>query len=474
MDWIYLSRSLVRELNVNRLRKLLSILGVIIGTGAVIACLAVVEGGRHQLYTYLNKLGVNMVYLEDRYQPERDFDPAKLARFGREAPDMAAGGPRPANEDGAGGKKPPRPGRAAPNPDIGEGQRAPPQRLPPGGDEMAALRPRQGTTLSVAHAEFLRKRYPAALNIEPQMLQWTDIGRVGAKTFQCTVEGSTPEGAFIRNLQVAAGRYLCPNDMTQSARVCVLGAEMARRLFGNDPPLGESISLFGTRWTVVGLLQPKGSLMRFDYDKLVIVPLPALQERAGISMINRLLIRAKNTEAALQIYRSLLGEVLALLPDRKPDDFQVFSQDELIRQKEETLRTFKLLTVSIAAFSLLVSGIGIMNIMLVTVRERTREIGVWKAVGATDSDVLIYYLAESVLTCLLGGVLGIFLGIFLGFQATGLIANRVVEISGWVAIFKIQFILLAFGTSALVGLFSGLFPAYVAARLEPSEALRHE
>ena len=129
---------------------------------------------------------------------------------------------------------------------------------------------------------------------------------------------------------------------------------------------------------------------------------------------------------------------------------------------------------SIAAFSLLVSGIGIMNIMLVSVRERTREIGIWKAVGATDRDVLSYFLAESVMTCFTGGVLGIFLGIFLGSRASGMIASTVVETADWQPVFKLEFFVLSVGVSILVGLLSGIFPAYVAARLEPMEALRYD
>ena len=145
-----------------------------------------------------------------------------------------------------------------------------------------------------------------------------------------------------------------------------------------------------------------------------------------------------------------------------------------MRQREKTLDVFQVLSVSIAAFSLLVSGIGIMNIMLVSVRERMREIGIWKAVGATDGYVLVYFLTESVLTCLFGGALGILLGFYLGSEATDLIAGSVSDAIEWTPVFKIHYVAIAFGTSAFVGLLSGIFPAYVAARLEPSAALRYE
>jgi len=303
------------------------------------------------------------------------------------------------------------------------------------------------------------------------------VGRGGTRGEQALLRagrGGDAEGAAIRNLRAREGRYLDQGDLDSAAAVCVLGAAAAKKFFGGRPALGSDVSAFGTRWKVVGVLEPKGSLMRFDYDELIIVPLTTMHRRVGLRVINAVLIRARDTAAALAIKAQLLDEVLARLNHRKREDFQVFSQDELMKQKEETLRTFRVLTVAIAAFSLLVSGIGIMNIMLVAVRERVREIGVWKAVGAGDGDVLIYFLGESTLTCLIGGVLGVFLGIFLGRQASGFIASTVAETATWTPVFKWQFVLLAVGTAAFVGLASGIFPAILAARLEPAEALRRD
>jgi len=446
MDLLYTTGALLRELNANRLRRLLSILGVIIGTGAVISTLAVVEGGRRQLAAHLDKLGVNLVYLEDTYEHEA---PA--------APDDAG---LPA---------------AAPNTPVDQEalKAAFKETVMLGGHglERGVARP---PTLAPDDVAFLRRRFPAAEHVEPQMLYWTRIGPVAAKPIGALVEGGTPGGAVVRRLRVAAGRYLCPLDLTDARRVCVLGAGMAEQLFGATDVVGRRLSALGARWTVVGVLEPKGSMMRFDYDKLIVMPLTALQERTGLPLINGVLIGARGADAALRIRDGLLDAVMPRLNRRKPEQFRVFCQDELMEQYEETIGTFKILMVAIAAFSLLVSGIGIMNIMLVSVRERTRDIGIWKAVGATDGDVMAYFLGESMLTCLLGGTLGVLLGVFLGAQVSGIIAGAMAETSGWTPVFRIEFVLLSFGTAALVGLLSGLFPAFVAARLEPVEALRYE
>lgn len=456
MDWLYTGGALFRELNANRLRRLLSILGVIIGTGAVISTLAVVEGGRSQLEGTLEKLGVNVVFLEDRYEP---------AELRTEVPSPGEG-PPPRNApfaapgaDGLAQKK--------------QMKNAIKETVMLGGSRLGRTIPR-ARTLTAQDIDFLRIRFPGAARIEPQMLHRAKLGGAGEKPFSASVEGGTPAGAGIRNLRLSEGRYLYDADVENAARVCVLGSAMAAKLFGPGSAVNSSISALGTRWRVVGVLEPKGSMLRFDYDELIAVPLTALQERTGRSMINGVLIGAKGTEEALQIHAGLLDEVLPRLYDRKREEFRTFCQDKLMEQHTKTLRTFKTLMVSIAAFSLLVSGIGIMNIMLVSVRERTRDIGIWKSVGATDGDVLCYFLGESVLTCLVGGALGIMLGMFLGVQATGLIARSIDETAGWVPIFRTRFLLLSFGTAALVGLLSGLFPAYIAARQEPIEALRYE
>ena len=447
MDIITLLESFFRELTVNPLRRGLSILGVVIGTAAVIASLAVIEGGREQLQGFIERLGVNLVFLEDRYEPQTDI-------LTQATPEMIAAAPKPRNE---------------PRPDQGE----PPPPAPGPTTSETPLPPRPAT-LTLRDVSALEHAFSGILRIAPQMVLRTDISRPGEKPMRAQVEGGTPDGAVIRNLRVARGRYLVADDVTRAARVCVLGHTLANRLFPGGPGADDTLFLLGARWRVVGVLEPRGNLMGFDYDNRVIVPLTAAQERTGMKVINGLLIQARSTISALRLRDDIPAEVKARLPDRNPEDFRVFCQDELLRQKEQTLDTFRLLAACIAAFSLIVSGIGIMNIMLVSVKERTREIGVWKAIGARDRDVLIYFLAESVLTCLLGGLLGVLLGIFLATRAAGFIAESVTETGGWSPVFRPIFFIVAVGTASLVGLLSGIFPAMTASKLDPAEALRYE
>lgn len=448
MDILTLLESFFRELAVNPLRRGLSILGVVIGTAAVIASLAVIEGGREQLQGFIERLGVNLVFLEDRYEPQ-----AGLAAQAGPAMDEAApeSGVAPGPDDGA---RPPAPAPAA--------------------EEEPSILPQRPATLTPRDVDALARAFPAIRRIAPQMVLRTDVSRPGEKPMRAQVEGGTPDGAVIRNLRTARGRYLVADDVARAARVCVLGHGLASRLFPGGIADGSTLFMLGARWRVIGVLEPRGNLMGFDYDNRVIVPLAAAQERTGAKIINGLLIQARDTPSALRLRDELPAEILARLPDRNPEDFRVFCQDELLRQKEQTLDTFRLLAASIAAFSLVVSGIGIMNIMLVNVKERTREIGVWKAIGARDRDVLSYFLAESVLTCLLGGLFGVLLGIYFATSAAGFIAESITETEGWSPVFRPAFFLVAVGTASVVGLLSGIFPAMTASRLDPAEALRYE
>lgn len=455
MDWLYTTGTLIRDLRTSRVRRLLSILGVVIGTGAVISSLAVVEGGREQLRKHLDKLGVNMVFLEDRYRPD-------LSIFVEERPEeqveslasVASVGEM--DEQGQIEMKNRARDRSMSSGEAGRSQSA----------VLGVLRLRD--------VRYFRDRFPDAQFIEPIASHWTDVGRTGEHPFGAQVEGGTPAGAIVRDLEIAKGRYLFPLDVERSEKVCVLGMDMAERIFGNGDAVGGYVAMLGSRWRVIGVLKRKGTMMRFDYDRLIIVPISSLHERIGLEVVNALLLKAWDKEAAARIRRDLYEVVVSRLTGRDQEDISVFSQDDLAEQHDKTLRTFKTLTICIAAFSLLVSGIGIMNIMLVSVRERTHEIGVWKAVGATDSDILMYFLAESVFTCIIGGMLGVLLGFVLASYAAGFVAESVTQIGAWTPIFRPSFFVLSLGSSILIGLLSGIFPALVAARLEPTEALRYE
>ncbi len=455
MDWIYMGGTLLRDLRTNRVRRLLSILGVVIGTAAVISSLAVVEGGREQLRRHLEKMGVNMVFLEDRFRPP----PVPMFNdvFETEQQQVSAvEDPRPSNVE----KK-----------IIAKSREAQGVMTETGGTDDVVPTP---GVLRMRDVAALRTELPEAALIEPVAIEYTEVGRVGMRPRVMAVEGATARGAEIRNLVVGEGRYLLPSDIERTEQVCVLGARMAQELFKGASAIGQRLTLLNGQWRVVGVLAPKGTMMRFDYDRLIQVPISSMHERTGLEMVNALLVQARDNAAALDLRDKLHRKVMDRLRGREPEEIRVFCQQELIEQHAAMLRTFRLLTISVAAFSLLVSGVGIMNIMLVSVRERTREIGIWKAVGATDNDVLTHFLAESVLTCAIGGALGILLGLLLASKAAGYVAHTVAETSGWSPVFLPVFFWLSLGTSVVVGLVSGLFPALVAARLEPTEALRHE
>jgi len=455
MDWLYMGGTLLRELRTNRVRRILSILGVVIGTAAVISSLAVVEGGREQLRLHLEKMGINMVLLEDRYRPE----PVRLFQDVYETEQRQAAAIEDAQPDEI-EKKIILKSRASPGAAAGQD---------PSGDGIP-----MPEVLRMRDVEALRARLPEAALIEPVAMDYAEVGLTGTRPRVALVEGGTALGAVIRNLAVREGRYLIPSDTERSEQVCVLGSRIAEEIFKGAPAVGRRLSMLGSQWRVVGVLQPKGTMMRFDYDRLIQVPITSMHERRGIEMVSALLVQARDNDGALALRDRLHHEVMARLRDRDPEEIRVFCQQELIEQHATMLRTFRILTISVAAFSLLVSGVGIMNIMLVSVRERTREIGIWKAVGATDADVMAHFLSESVLTCAIGGTLGILLGVLLASEAAGFVASTVAETSGWSPVFLPVFFGLSLGTSVAVGLVSGLFPALVAARLEPTEALRHE
>ncbi|MFJ3217008.1 ABC transporter permease [Kitasatospora sp. NPDC086801] len=282
-----------------------------------------------------------------------------------------------------------------------------------------------------------------------------------------SIVGTYPAYFETANQKVAHGEYFTDDDVLGSRKVAVLGATTAKQLFDTEDPVGKKIVLGGTPFTVVGVLQAKGGSGFTDPDDVVIAPLPTVQNAfTGFGAVNQILVQASSadttTAAQAEITRVLLGTHAVADPTKA--DFRITSQSSLLTARESTTKTFTVLLGAVAAISLLVGGIGITNIMLVTVTERTREIGIRKALGAPRAVILGQFLTESTLLSVLGAGLGVAAGI----------AGSHFSIVGIKPVVIPESVIGAFGIAVAIGLFFGSYPANRAASLRPIDALRHE
>jgi putative ABC transport system permease protein len=289
--------------------------------------------------------------------------------------------------------------------------------------------------------------------------------RVGANSMDSSVIGCTLPYFQIRNYQIAEGRIFDDSEINRRRRVAVIGSYIAEQLFSGSDPLGQDINVGVVRFQIIGVLKEKGQSGFNNSDNLVIVPITTAQQRIyGNQNLGAVYIQADDAAHVDTVYNDVTAALLEEFKD--PDQFTVRNQAEILSAVQETTKTFTLLLAGIAAVSLLVGGIGIMNIMLVSVTERIREIGIRKAIGAQKSEILGLFLIEAVSLSLIGGFIGISLG--------WLFAMVISKFSGWPTVVSPVSILISFGFSILVGLFFGGYPAYKAAGLHPIEALRHE
>jgi putative ABC transport system permease protein len=289
-----------------------------------------------------------------------------------------------------------------------------------------------------------------------------------------SVQGTTPDFLRVRSWDVASGAPFGPSDVDGGTKVALLGQTVAERLFGPDAsPVGQMIRVKGVPFTVVGVLEKKGqSPFGQDYDDVVIVPVTTFQQKLQGGLKNflagQIVVGANGPEATARAER----QIRALLRDRhrlssdQEDDFTIRNLSEVASAQQEGTRTLTTLLMAIAAVSLLVGGIGIMNIMLVSVTERTREIGVRMAVGARARDIQLQFIVEALALSMAGGLVGVALGLGL--------AGWMASTFGWSMLVRPEVILLAVGFSALVGVGFGFYPALKASRLDPIAALRFE
>jgi putative ABC transport system permease protein len=293
----------------------------------------------------------------------------------------------------------------------------------------------------------------------------------GNDNWYTTVNGTEPQYVQIRDWPVAEGDFFSRDDVTMAANVAVIGETVRKNLFGANDPIGATIRIKSLPFRVVGVLSPKGQsgMGGQDQDDNIYIPITTLLKKiTGDTWLRYIMVSAVSREASY----SAQQQITALLHDRhrirpgQDDDFFVRNQADVAEMADQTGRIFTLLLASIASVSLLVGGIGIMNIMLVSVTERTREIGIRMAIGATETDVQSQFLIEAIVLSLIGGAIGILFGIVASFVITNTL--------GWAAPVSPVAMVTAVVFSMAVGVFFGFYPARKAARLDPIEALRYE
>lgn len=307
------------------------------------------------------------------------------------------------------------------------------------------------------------KAKPSIQNIAPTISGNVTVKAEG-KNKSTSLEASTPEYAEIRNIKAQSGRFLVQNDLNMRFRVALVGINVADELFGNRNILGKTISINGMNFSIIGILEEKGSSMGASGDDRVIIPLTTAQRLLKNKEIRTFYVSAASADTVKQAVSDLEAFMLKRFKDA--NNYRVFNQTDLLSTITQTTATLTMMLGGIAGISLLVGGIGIMNIMLVSVTERTREIGTRKAIGAKRRDIMIQFLIESLVISGLGGIIGILLGMG-GSSLFGSVMKMPLTIS-------VNVVVIATCFSAAVGIIFGLYPANKASKLRPIDALRYE
>ncbi len=411
MNWRESIRIAVRGVLANRLRSALTMLGILIGVGSVIVLVAVGTGSSANVQKRIESLGTNTLIV------------------------MRGGG----FARGPGGRA-----------GVGTQSRA--------------------AQLTVDDATALTDKFlaPDVLTASPVVnAQSVTAVYQGATYTPAQFIGTSPSYQSGKDYKMAAGEFFTQDDYDNHSRVCVIGQTIVANLFGGADPIGETITFSGVNLRVVGVTAKKGTNGAQDQDDVVIAPLTTVQEKlAGRGSINQILVQAKSRSRMDQASDEVSTILLSRhkITNSANADFNILNQATLLETSNSTNRVFTVLLGAVAAISLLVGGIGVMNIMLVTVTERTREIGIRKAIGARNRDILGQFLVESVLLTLIGGLLGV---------AAGIAGSRL-KIVGVQPVVAPYSVFLAFGVAVAVGLFFGIYPASRAAALRPIDALRYE
>ena len=399
-----------RALRINKLRSALTMLGIIIGVGAVIAMVSVGSGATQRIQEQIASIGSNVIMVS------------------------------------------------------------------PGSVTASGIRLGSGfaVTLTMDDAKALARDCPSVQAVAPSSRGGAQIV-FGNNNWATNVQGTTPDYLSIRDIGVLNGASFTQQDVDADAKVALLGQTVADNLFNGDDPIGQVIRIKHVPFTVVGTLVPKGqSPTGQDQDDIIIVPITTGQKKIfGVSQaransVGSLIVQARGPQAivpAQEEMKSVLRQRHHLQP-QQDDDFTIRNLEEVFKAQETSSHVMSILLAAIASVSLVVGGIGIMNIMLVSVTERTREIGLRQAVGAKTKDILTQFLVEAVTLSILGGIIGILMG---------LLASKLISIfAQWSTLVSPGAIAMAFVFSALVGVFFGFYPARKAALLDPIDALRYE
>ena len=404
-------RIALRALRVNKLRSSLTMLGIIIGVAAVITMISVGAGAQARVEEQIRSLGSNLIIVMPG--------------------SVTSGGVR-----------------------MGAGSRA---------------------SLTEDDAYALQRESPDVQAAAPA-LRGTGHVVAGNNNWSTVFWGVTLEYFEARNWVIAAGKGFEPNDVTGSAKVVLLGETVARNLFGDSDPIGQIVRVRKVPMQVIGVLEKKGqSLQGWDQDDLVLMPISTARNRvlggniAKLRSVGSISIKVRDGANMAEVeaeIRSLLRQRHRLQQRGQDDDFSLRNLSEVLSAREESSRIMTLLLAAVASVSLLVGGIGIMNIMLVSVTERTREIGLRMAVGARGRDILTQFLVEAITLALIGGLLGVLLGLGGSYAIS--------ELAGWRVELRPESIALAVTFAAAIGIFFGFYPARKASRLLPIDALRYE
>lgn len=326
-------------------------------------------------------------------------------------------------------------------------------------------------TLTLADADALKvANLSAVKSISPEYSGRLQVVAGDANT-NTTIYGATSTYANIHNLKISGGRFITASDYNSNSHVAVLGPTVITALFGSSDydPIGEVIRINGQNFTVIGVTVAKGSSGMNDSDDAIYVPLStAMKQLFGVNYLSSIAVEATNSDVMIQAQNQIGYFLLARhkITDTAKADFSIRSQEDLLTTASSVTGTFTSLLSGVAAISLIVGGIGIMNIMLVTVTERTREIGLRKALGAKKKTITTQFLTESVLLTFTGGIIGVVIGIF-----TSYIYSRVNSSAFTISPYSV---LLAFSVSVVIGVIFGWYPAKRASSLQPIEALRYE